>query len=110
MNNEIAANSNEIIWRRIESNVALSIVPSNPAKKPFKPKSILKPKNKNKSTKPDRNKENKLANAQNEIQPKGLKKQKSGIPRPNSQNNVFRNLETHTENTKSDVFNAGSRK
>jgi hypothetical protein len=64
MYKESAANS-DIICRKIDDTVSLSIMPSNPGKKVFKAKSILKPKSQKKIVKVDKNKENNIINAQN---------------------------------------------
>ena len=87
---ENAANS-EIIWRKIDSNVSLSIMPSNNGQNVFKAKSILKPKSVKKIQKPDKNKENKGENIKEKEVPKQHSKQKSLIPRPSSKTSTERN-------------------
>ena len=87
---ENAANS-EIIWRQIDSNVSLSIMPSNNGLNVFKAKNILKQKSGKKIPKPDKNKENKGENIQSKEFPKHHVKQKSLIPRPSSKSSIERN-------------------
>lgn len=82
---ESAANT-DIICRRIDNNVPLSIVPSDPTKKAFKAKNILKSKPKSKIPK-EKDKENAITNAQNQSNSKIQKKPKSLIPKPSSKSN-----------------------
>jgi len=90
MMNESAANT-DIIWRKIDNNVSLSIVPSDPDKKVFKAKSIIKTKPPKRSNRLVQNKENTLINAQNNQQ-KQIKKSKSNIPRPSSKSTTSKGI------------------
>ena len=114
MIDESAANT-DIICRKIESNVALSFAPSNPAKKVFKSKSILKPKAQRRLAKPNRNKENKNSNGKLDDGAaknvgRAVKKPRSMIPKPTKRDNVFKTINDQKERDRSNVSKMGSRK
>ena len=52
------AGDEEVIFKKIETNVSLSVAPSNPGQKTFKPKNIIKSKVIKKASKGSQNKEN----------------------------------------------------
>jgi hypothetical protein len=76
----------------------------------FKPKNILKPKPARKSTKPDRNKENKISNTKANYYGRPIKKTKSMIPKPTNRDNVFKEINEQKERERSNASKMGSRK